>query len=92
MFRDVCILSKHAEKDYESPMDNKETPEEDSEAADQFQAWMNEICQSDQLEDYSPFPSKICALLYFLVHGPNPVVSSGKNAALYVVFYLDSIS
>ena len=75
-------------------MDNKETPEEDSEAADQFQAWMNEICQSDQLEDYSPFPSKICALLYFLVHGPNPVVSSGKNAAcmLYVVFYLDSIS
>ena len=75
--QDACILSKHADTDCELPMDNEETPEEDGEAADQFQAWMNEIAdQSNELEDYSPFPSKIFALLYSLVHGPHPVVSS----------------
>ena len=82
LFRDACILSKHADTDCESPMDNEETPEDDSDAADQFQAWMNEITdQSNELEDYSPFPSKIFALLYFLVHGPHPVVSSRRNPA-----------
>ena len=26
-------------------------------------------------QDYKPFPSKMFALLFFLVHGPHPIVS-----------------
>ena len=49
---------------------------EDYHETEQFQAWMDQIAdQYNELEDYSPFPSKIVALLYFLVHGPHPVVS-----------------
>ena len=48
----------------------------DSDVVDDFEAWMNQIAVNVNDGDESqPFPSKMLALLFFLVHGPHPFVS-----------------
>ena len=62
----------------------------DSDLEDDFEAWMDQMVHINDTEDYKPFPSKNFALLYFLVHGPHPVVSIGvESASLKDLFYED---
>ena len=43
---------------------------------DEFESWMDQISLDiNDMQDYKPFPSKMFALLFFLVHGPHPIVS-----------------
>ncbi|KAL5506819.1 hypothetical protein EMCRGX_G008563 [Ephydatia muelleri] len=54
---------------------------------DEFESWMDQISLDiNDRQDYKPFPSKMFALLFFLVHGPHPI---GNRTLMFIWFILN---
>ena len=70
-----CIDEQQGCGEFEPSVSDEETQNDQEDITDCDDPTLEECFEDLESGNYSPFPSKIFALLYLLVHSPQPVVS-----------------